>query len=255
LRVANLERRRKIVGFFGGMGALFEGLGFVVATPAVWPLAVVPVLVALVLVGGCGALGIWGAIAFANHLVPGGSGALAAIGSFVLKLLLGAVAVALGGVVAMALAQPLSGFALERIARLQEQRLGGRAWPNEKLLPGMLRSMQVTFTALIFGLPILSLLFVVTFFFPPAAVVTVPLKFVVTALMIAWDFLDYPLSVRGTTVGGRLRFMGTHFTSVLGFGIASGCLLLVPGIGLLLLPVGVAGATRLVVREERLLAR
>jgi hypothetical protein len=47
--------------------------------------------------------------------------------------------------------------------------------------------------------------------------------------------------------------VATHFRSVLGFGLASGFLLLVPGIGLLLVPIGVAGAARLVLAEERLL--
>ena len=64
----------------------------------------------------------------------------------------------------------------------------------------MWRSLQVTFTALLVGLPILAVLALVTFLAPPAAVVTIPLKFIGSALMIAWDFLDYPLSARGTTV-------------------------------------------------------
>jgi len=163
------------------------------------------------------------------------------------------VALLLSVVVAMSLAQPISGFALERIARAQDKRLGGREWPAEATLPSMLRSLQVTFTALAMGLPVLAALTVVSILVPPAAIVTVPLKFVVTALMIAWDFLDYPLSVRGVTVSGRLRFVGTHFWTVLGFGVAAGFVLLVPGIGLLLLPIGVAGATRLVTTQERLL--
>jgi CysZ protein len=246
--MSNLKR----IGLFGGMGALFESIGFVVTTPAVWPYAIVPVIVGFVLVGGCAALGIWGAIAFADHLLVGSTGALAAIGAWLLKIFLGALAVLLGAVVAMALAQPLSGFALERIARIQEKRLGGRDWPDEPFFRGLARSVAVTFTGLLFGLPILALLFVITLLVPPASVITLPLKFVVTALMIAWDFLDYPLSVRGMSVGQRLRFVGAHFWAILGFGLASGMLLLVPGVGLLLLPIGVAGAARLVVRQEHL---
>ncbi len=245
--------RKTTLGLFGGMGALFEAVGFVVTTPAVWPMAIVPVLVALVLTGGCAALGLWGAMALADHLAAAATGGLAVAIAWVLRVLLGAVALLLSVVVAISLAQPLSGFALERIARAQEKRLGGRDWPEQPTLASMLRSLGVTFTALAMGLPILFVLTLVTIFAPPAAIVTVPLKFVTTALMIAWDFLDYPLSVRGVTVGGRLRFVGTHFWAVLGFGVASGFILLVPGIGLLLLPIGVAGATRLVLKQERLL--
>ncbi len=242
------------LGLFGGMGALFEGVGFLVTTPAVWGYALIPMVVALILVGGCAGLGIWGATALTNHVVGVPSGTLAMIGAWTLRVLLGAVAFLVSVVVAMSLAQPLSGFALEKIARAQEKRLGGRDWPEESLGASMLRSLRVTFTALALGLPVLAALALITLLVPPAAVVTVPLKFVATALMIAWDFLDYPLSVRGMSVGGRLRFLGTHFWTILGFGVASGLILLVPGIGLFLLPIGVAGATRLVLKQERLLS-
>jgi CysZ protein len=244
--------KRSTLGLFGGMGALFEAVGFVVTTPAVWPLAILPVVVALVLAVGCAALGLWGATALADHLAAAASGRLAVAIAWVLRVLLGGVALLLSVVVAMSLAQPLSGFALERIARAQEKRLGGREWPEQATLPSMLRSLQVTFTALALGLPVIAALTVISIVAPPLAIVTVPLKFLTTALMIAWDFLDYPLSVRGATVSGRLRFVGAHFWAVLGFGVASGMVLLVPGVGLFLLPIGVAGATRLVFEQERL---
>ncbi len=253
--VPALALKKTTLGLVGGMGALFEAVGFVVTTPAVWPLAILPVIVALVLTVGCGALGLWGATALADHLAAAASGGLAVAIAWVLRVLLGGVALLLSVVVAMSLAQPLSGFALERIARAQEKRLGGREWPEQGTLASMLGSLQVTFTALAMGLPVLAVLTAITILAPPAAIVTIPLKFLTTALMIAWDFLDYPLSVRGVTVTGRLRFVAAHFWAVLGFGVASGLVLLVPGVGLFLLPIGVAGATRLVLAQERLLLK
>lgn len=241
------------LGVFGGMGALLSAVAFVVTTPAVWALAIVPALVALVLMAGSGALGLWGAMALADHVAAAASGGLALAIAWTLRVLLGAVALLVAVIVAFSLAQPLSGAALERIARAQEKRLGGRDWPEQPAATAMLRSLQVTMTGLLFGLPLLAALTLVTVLAPPAAIVTVPLKFVVTALMIAWDFLDYPLSVRGVTVAGRLRFVRANFGAVLGFGVASAFVLLVPGIGLLLLPIGVAGAARLVIAQERLL--
>ena len=245
--------KKTTLGMFAGMGALFEGVGFVLTTPRVWPFAILPVLVAVVLTGACAALGLWGAMALADHLALAATGTLAIAIAWVLRVLLGAVALLLSVVVAMSLAQPLSGFALERIARAQETRLGGRDWPEQGAWASFASSLKVTFTGLLLGLPVLALLTVVTVLVPPAAIVTIPLKFVVTALMIAWDFLDYPLSVRGVSVAGRLRFLGAHFAAVLGFGLAAGFVLLVPGVGLFLLPIGVAGATRLVLAQERLL--
>ena len=81
--------------------------------------------------------------------------------------------------------------------------------------------------------------------------VTVPLKFVVTGVLAAYDLLDYPLSQRGQSVADRVAFIRANLAAVLGFGVATAALLLIPGVGLFLLPFGVAGATRMVVDADR----
>ena len=82
--------------------------------------------------------------------------------------------------------------------------LGGRPWPDQPLLASALRSLRVTLTALAVSLPLLALLALITFVFPPASVVTIPLKFIVTGLAVAYDFLDYPLGLRGAGVRSRV---------------------------------------------------
>jgi CysZ protein len=238
------------VGLVGGAGALLRGLGFVVGTPRVWPLAMVPVTVAFVLFGGLATAGIWGALRLAHGLLPDPSTTLATVGAWTVSALLSAVALTVALLVSLALAQPLSGAALERLARAQEAALGLPPWPEQPALASMARALRVTLTGLALGLPPLGLLTLVGLLAPPAALVTTPLAFVVSALMLAWDFLDYPLSVRGLSTRERLRFIGAHFWPVLGFGLAAGAILLVPGVGLLLLPVGAAGAARLVARTS-----
>ena len=238
------------LGFFSGVRAIFGGLGFIVTTPSTWGWSLIPMTVATVLFGGTSALGIWGGSALALRIVGDPSSAWGAAGIWALKLLFWAVGLVIAFVVAMSLAQPLSGFALDAIARKQELARGGRVWPDQPLVAGALRSLRVTLTALAFGLPVLGLLALITFLFPPAGVVTIPLKFVVTGLLVAYDLLDYPLSQRGHSVAARLAFMRRNFMAVLGFGVATGALLLIPGVGLLVLPFGVAGATRLVLEER-----
>jgi CysZ protein len=238
--------KRAVVGFFGGVRAVFGGVGFVVTTPSVWGWAMIPVAVATLLFGGAAALAIWGGDALSAHILSG-DGTLSAIGMWTLRVVFWIVGLIAALVLAFSLAQPISGFALEAIARRQELRLGGRAWPDQPFFAGVLRSLRVTLTALALGLPVLALLSLVTFLAPPAAVVTVPLKFVVTGLIAAYDFIDYPFSVRGAGVRERLAFMRAELAAVLGFGCAIAALLLIPGLGLFLLPFGVAGATRLVV--------
>jgi len=239
---------RAAIGFFGGVRAFFGGAGFVVATPSAWGWAAVPVLMAAVLFAGAGALAIWGGSELLERfVVHAGEGAWAVASLWLLRIVLWLVGLVVAFVVAASLAQPLSGFALEELARKQEVALGGRTWPSGSFFAGALRSLRVSLTALAVGLPLLAGLSLVTFLVPPAAVVTVPLKFVVTGVLAAYDLLDYPLSVRGLGVRERLAFMRANAAAVLGFGVAAAALLVVPGFGLLLLPFGAAGATRMVV--------
>ena len=243
--------KRQALSFFSGVKAVFGGLGFVVSTPSAWGWASIPVLVATVIFGGLGALTIWLGTDLAHRLLwdaDDGTGTVVAI--WALRVLFWAVGLVVAFVVAMSLAQPISGFALERIARKQETALGGRTWPDQPFVASTIRSLQVSLTALLVGLPILALLAVITFLVPPIAVVTVPLKFVVTGVLAAYDLLDYPLSIRGQGVSARVAFMKAHFSAVLGFGCAVAALLLIPGFGLFLLPFGVAGAARMVAQRD-----
>lgn len=229
--------KRAALGFFAGVRALLGGVAFIVTTPSAWGWALIPVLVAGLLFGGGAALAIWGGNILSEHLL--------------LRIVFWAIGLVVAFFLAISLAQPLSGFALDAIARKQELALGGRTWPSQPALTGALRSLRVTLTALAIGLPILAVLALVTFLFPPAAVVTVPLKFVVTGVLAAYDLLDYPLSQRGQSVADRVAFIRANLAAVLGFGVATAALLLIPGVGLFLLPFGVAGATRMVVDADR----
>ena len=229
--------KRAALGFFAGVRALLGGVAFIVTTPSAWGWALIPVLVAGLLFGGGAALAIWGGNILSEHLL--------------VRLVFWAFGLVVAFFLAISLAQPLSGFALDAIARKQELALSGRTWPSQPALAGALRSLRVTLTALAIGLPILAVLALVTFLFPPAAVVTVPLKFVVTGVLAAYDLLDYPLSQRGQSVADRVAFIRANFAAVLGFGVATAALLLIPGVGLFLLPFGVAGATRMVVDADR----
>lgn len=240
------------LGFLDGLRAFFGGIGFIVGRPSTWGWASIPIFVASLLFGGCAALAIWGGTAAADHfMVDAGSSGWTTAGLWTLRIVFGIVGVLLAFLVAISLAQPLSGFALDAIARRQEVALGGRSWPDQPFFPALLRSLRVTLTSLLISLPILAVLGLITLLVPPAAVVTVPLKVIVAGCAVTYDFIDYPLSLRGHGVRSRARFLRAHFGATLGFGLAASAVLLVPGVGLLLLPFGVAGATRMVVLADR----
>jgi CysZ protein len=241
----------RVVGFWTGSKALFQGWGFIAARPANWPLALVPVAVALLLFAGLGALGVWGASRASEAIVGANPGTWGAIGGWVITVLLAVVGLVVALLAGMSLAQPISGVALEALSRRQEQALGVPAWPEQPFWPSTLRSLRVTLAALLLGSSIIAALTLLEVLVAPVAVVTLPLKFVVSALLVSWDFLDYPLSMRGVRVRDRLGWIRAHFWPVFGFGTAAAALMLVPGLGLFLLPIGVAGASRMVVEIDR----
>jgi CysZ protein len=220
---------------FMGAGAFFQGMAFIVSTPRLWLRALVPILAALVLFGGFGALFIAGATLLTSGLLVW----LLAVPAVLLALLLG-----------LSLAQPPSGWALEGIVREQRRELGLPELPEVSLGASMLSSLGSALLALAVGLPVIALLTVVGWLAPPAMVVTLPLKVLVGSLMVAWDLVDYPLAMHGAGIGDRLRFAGRTFGSFLGFGLAATLFFAVPGLGLLALPCGVAGATRLAGRSS-----
>ncbi len=101
------------------------------------------------------------------------------------------------------------------------------------------------------GAPALVVLFLIGLAFPPATVVTVPLKLLVCGWMLAWDFLDYPLTMRELGLRARVGWVARHFGAFTVFGLMWAALVVVPGLVLLLLPMGVAGAAQLVVAADR----
>jgi CysZ protein len=109
-----------------------------------------------------------------------------------------------------------------------------------------LGSLGSAMLGLAVGVPLIALLTIAAWLFPPSAFVTVPLKVVVAAVVLAWDLLDYPFALRKGGVVTRLKWCAQNLGALLGFGLAALLLFAVPGVGLIALPCGVAGAVRLV---------
>jgi CysZ protein len=234
------------VGFVEGITAPFRGLGFLARSPDLWLYSIVPALVLIAVATVLASLGFVGVGSLVARFLE-----VPRWAEVLLKIVLYFVVIVFAVVIGFALAQPLSGPALDKIVEAQERAMGISPRPTEGTLRAMLRSLQVTLTSLAFTLPVLVLLTVVDIVVPAATVVTVPAKLVVSALMIAWDLLDYPMSRRQMSVSARIAWIRAHLGATLGFGLALAIVLLVPCVGLLLLPVGVAGATRLTIDAER----
>jgi CysZ protein len=234
-----------------GLSAAFRGMWFVIVTPRVWAYALVPALMLVILFCGLSSVATPGVGWVTEGLIGDPEGFWGQFGGWVLKVLLWLVAVLLAALVALVLAQPLSGFALEAVARAQERALIGRNVPHSSFMTALWTSTRATLVMLVVGGIVNGAIFLVDIFFPPATVVTAPVQFIFGGLLLAWNFLDYPLSMRGLGVIARLRWSGRHFEEFAVFGVVWAALLFVPGLFFLILPMGVAGATRLVVAAEQ----
>ncbi len=236
----------------GGFGQFFRGFDFLSRNSAAWPYALVPTAILIVLLTAVtlmvtglvhpwidGIIGGWGE-ALPSWLAWLGDAAewfvetLVTLGSFVLL-----------AVVALGVTQPLSGPALEKIVSLQEDDLG--VPPRRPI--GFLNEIWCGLRAQLFwwtvAMPVVIFLMIVDLFFPPATFVTTPIKFVITALGLAWNLLDYPLTLRAIPMRARFEFMLNHKRELLGFGAAFAVFFLIPCFGVLMLPAASAAATRL----------
>jgi CysZ protein len=227
------------------IGAFVGGIGFILTTPRMWPLAVVPAAVLTILLIGLTTLGVWGAAELSAMLFGQDREIVGSIGYWVLTVFLALIAFLFALVLALGLAEPLSAFALERISAAQERALTGFVAESPPLYVAVWLSLCCVSFGLVLGGSALVALFLVDLFFPPAALVTVPLRVFVCSWMVAWNLLDYPLRRRG--IVARLKWVGQHFGAFTLYGFLWTMLAVVPGIILVLLPMGVAGATRMVV--------
>jgi CysZ protein len=237
-------------GLADGVSSFVGGIGFVFVTPSVWPFAAVPILTTTLLACGLSFAGFYGAYQAALSWLGEGDG-WTAWGRWAVAISLGMVFMIVALFAALVLARPLAGWALDVISRRQEWKMLGFNRPEASLLRAIAVSLRGFFFALVVSTPLLALLFAIGFFFPPATMVTVPLKFFVVAWLLAWDFLDYPMSLRGMGVRARVSWIGKNFMAYTAFGVAWALLIVLPFLALLVLPFGVAGATRLLVGSER----
>ncbi len=229
-----------------GLEAVPGGIGFILSSPSTWGYALVPVAWLLVLTCGLSCAGIWGAWKGSTAYLGTDSSWWGHLGGWVLIVVAAVASLVLSLLVALVLAQPLSGFALEAISRAQHQALTGWSPVAPSLFSALLTSATVALASLVVAVLALGLL-LLGLVVPPATVVTVPLNFLLGAWLLAWNFLDYPLSMHGLGLRARVGWAVTNFGAFTAFGVCWALLLVVPGMFLLVLPLGVAGATRLVV--------
>lgn len=248
-RSTTLSRVARRLGFFGAAAHPYKGLWFLVRTPAAWPFAIVPMLIATLLISLIVAAAVTWLVPTVGALVGPSRAWYATAGRVALEALTALLALLLGVVVAAVLSQPLSAPALERLVRLRERDLGLPSRPQTALATELWRSARSAAIGST-GVVIVLCLSLIELLLPGSTIVILPLKIAISGLFVSWDLLDYPLSVRDLALRERLRWIRGHLPEVFGFGMSLAVVFLIPCMQLVLLPAGVVGATSLLREVE-----
>jgi uncharacterized protein involved in cysteine biosynthesis len=157
----------------------------------------------------------------------------------------------LGWFLAMVFTPPLSAPALERIVDIVEREIRAPERAALGVLAEFWCGLRSTLVSSAVTLPLIIALTLLELAFAPVALVTTPLKLLLTALGVSWTLFDYPLTLRGVGARQRMQLMKQHLGLVLGFGTAFALVFWLPCCSVVMLPVGVVAATQLLGQIER----
>lgn len=156
---------------------------------------------------------------------------------------------ALSLVVCIALASVFAAPFNDALSAAVEERETSTASPPFSfagLVRDLSRTVRIELLKLLVYVGVLGPLLVVSWFVPGiGAFVYSVFAALFTVLYFALDYLDWPASRRGYGVRQRLTLLMVRPLTTLGFGVAVSILLFVPILNLFLMPLAVAGGTRL----------
>ncbi|MCR9097559.1 MAG: EI24 domain-containing protein [bacterium] len=246
-----------------GMRLASEGFSFLRGQPRLWGLATVPVLFALLCVGGAGSA-FWLHLdeihAFFASLLPeleagawwtwlwvGPGKALLFLARWLAVLLSFAVTFVAALLVANVASAPFLDVLSERVEAIA---LGRGVASEEGLLAGALSSFVSELGRVAFLGGIWVLLTGAGLVVPGAHFVTGPLLIAITIAFLPLDYAGFALDRRGLSFADRRRWLAAHRPTMLGFGGIAFAACMVPGLNLVLLPTLVTAGTLLVARTN-----
>ncbi len=248
--MAALERtNQRAPRFLDAAMSLPRAFGFIAGKPRLWPAAALPASIVLVV----SAILIWLAFAelgpwLSRALMPDTSSWYAPSASVALRWLSSALGAYAACLFAIFLAPTLSAPALEHLVRARERELGAPEPPPQPLWVEFRAGLSAQVWAFALAAPAFFTLWVLGLVVPVLLPLVVALQVVLIALTVAWNLLDYPLSLRGLSARARLRLLRGHPGAVFGFGLCFAAVSWIPLAGVVLLPIGVVAATQLVHR-------
>jgi len=255
-----------LADFENGLRLLFDGGRFLRREPSLWPLAIVPVFLALVAVAIAGSVflaHLGAVVAWTSAFLPvieattWWSWLWVGPAMFLVWIAGGlAVVVAFGLAIVGALlaANLASAPFLERLSQRVEILASGGEVELSARGAGAIGEALRSFVAeaqrvglLVFAWAGLSF---VGFVVPGAHFVTAPLLVGLTILFLPLEYAGHAFDRRGASFRERLRFLRTNWATMAGFGSVAFVACFLPGLNLLVMPALVTAGTLLVVRRD-----
>lgn len=221
-----------------GAWHVIAGFAFLARNPPLWPLAVLPAILAFVLLTAGFFAGLFAIPRVEAALLPGPGEMTVELG-FAVTLALWAGMLAGGMVAGLAAATLLSAPVLEQISRQVERRVRGEVIERGRGLRWELANSFRGAAALTAAAPLVFLLGLVPLVGPA-------LGAVLAGLALAFQSTDPALARRGLNFELRRRWLRRWWREGLGFGLGGLVALLVPFANVLVTPALAAGATLLV---------
>lgn len=225
-----------LVRFFHGINFYFRGFGLLIRYPGLFTLALFPIILTVLVFIGLA----WGSSYLIGSWLQQ-SQLLAVDGQLVIRALIFLLALFVMYLIYLPLTRIFLAPFSEKISHKTSTLSGATSLAKNEL--GFFRSIWEGVKLVALQLVLLGIVFLFTIFLPP---VGVPLGIVVTICFCGIDFLDVPLSMRGLSMRHKFSLLWHSRALVLGFALAGYLLLHIPILNLLVLPIGIIGATLLV---------
>lgn len=225
-----------------GAWHVFSGFWFLLRNPGLWPLAILPALLAMGGILGGIVLGAFSIRWFEQSVLPA-QGSLSAVASLLLTLAFWAGAMAAGILAGLAVALMLASPVLDALSRRVEERQNGGVPAAGAGLRWEILEAAKGVAYFLAAAPVVLLVSLVP-------LVGAPMGLLWGAHALALQQTDPALTRRGLAFKDRRGWHKRFRAESLGFGVAGWALLLVPLANLLLVPALTVGATRLVMELE-----
>jgi CysZ protein len=173
---------------------------------------------------------------------------------WLIELVAGLLIAVLGLVLVLLLSSVVAAPFNDALSEAVEHMLTGRSAPPfsvTRMLADVARTVRLEILKVILYLGVVGPMFLASIFLPGIGQLVSLVGFLLTAVYLGVDYIDWPAARRNWSVRDRLSFARTELPAVAGFGTGVWILLFVPLVNLFFMPAAVAGGTMLFLSLER----